>query len=1160
MRWTTWAARVLGLAATLLIGLCSAWSFSPAEALGAAGHELSSSFGPDCTGATKFLEPGAVAVDEVDHEIYVADQSRFVLEIFRCTTSGAEAPFSAGVGAGTNHMGTFQFSPGQAASQIAVSPVSHDFYVASGSSRLQAFHQDGEPAIFTAGPGAGTHELLESPSKGVAVDALGDIYVAEAPVLGVSVGVVRVFAADGEELTSFETNSPQSLAVNSMGDLYVDHLNTRSIEKFVPSSFPVTPTTSYAGTLADPGPDLQVAADPSNDNFYVTRLVRPQNEGSHEGESQIIQFNAEGHQISSFPGAGEPGALVGGTEGLAVDGSSGNVYASEVRFGTAINTQVNTYVPAPLVPPSVGEVSATNITEATAELRAQINPNHFGTRYRFQYLTKEAYLAGNESFVGAAETQTAQTSSAGQFGTVQATVSSLAPETRYIFRVAAENSNNEGSPQYSSVVEGEQGEFRTFPLTSPVLPDGRGYELVSPAAKSGEVFPFDPHQELNGSCKEHGESSPECYPGILSLLMPTQVSTDGNSITYVGGPFHPGLSVEANEYLSQRGESGWTTNGLSGPLFVNSQESQGFRAFSPDLSKSIVYQISPVLSPQAPARGGVGFANLYLRSEDGKLQPLITQAPPNRSAGQQLGNGFVVTFGGGNDGTAGSPAFTHLVFGANDALTPADPGVAPAAPGVGVSENNLYEWSNGNLRLINVRPDGTADPNATIGSGRLLGSAAPDFDHAISEDGSHVFWSDVASGQVFVRIDGKETREVKDSGRYLTASADGGKVLLDDGCLYSIATEGCEDLTDGTGGFEGLVGSDETLSRVYFVDTNALPGSFESPTHEPSAGEDNLYGWHDGTVTFIGTLLSGVSGDNEYGFTPYGVWKPSSSDRVAQVSSDGRYLAFQSKARLTGYNNEGVEGSECIRCSQVYEYDAVTNELHCASCNPTGLRPQGKSSLSLIYSREESLGDLPFQQPHNLSSDGNGRLFFNTGDHLSPRDTNGRVSDVYEWEPSGVGSCARAAGCTSLITGGNSPDDSSFVDSTPNGSDAFFITRQQLVPSDTNDQLDLYDARVGGGASASSAHDCAAEACKGQIASSPPQSSAGSNTFAGSGNVKPTKPRCTGKKNSGKKQKCKNGKKKHKKGKHKKSRHGKANQKKRHARLQADQHGQGGLK
>ena len=100
--------------------------------------------------------------------------------------------------------------------------MSHNFFVADrGAKAIKAFHADGEPAIFTAGPGQGTDELHVAGATGVSVDSAGDIYASENTEI--VEGFVRVFAADGEELTSFETSTPESLAVDSLGDLYIDH-------------------------------------------------------------------------------------------------------------------------------------------------------------------------------------------------------------------------------------------------------------------------------------------------------------------------------------------------------------------------------------------------------------------------------------------------------------------------------------------------------------------------------------------------------------------------------------------------------------------------------------------------------------------------------------------------------------------------------------------------------------------------------------------------------------------------------------------------------------------------------------------------------------------------------------------------------------------------
>jgi hypothetical protein len=73
-----------------------------------------------------------------------------------------------------------------------------------------------------------------------------------------------------------------------------------------------------------------------------------------------------------------------------------------------------------------------------------------------------------------------------------------------------------------------------------------------------------------------------------------------------------------------------------------------------------------------------------------------------------------------------------------------------------------------------------------------------------------------------------------------------------------------------------------------------------------------------------------------------------------------------------------------------------------------------------------------------------------------------------------------------------------FVDATPSGNDAFFITRQQLLPQDKDEQLDLYDARAGGGFSGGGeTTPCGGEACKGSLAAPPVQPSIGSSVFNG---------------------------------------------------------------
>ncbi|HET7484130.1 MAG TPA: hypothetical protein VFJ64_01990, partial [Solirubrobacterales bacterium] len=472
--------------------------------------------------------------------------------------------------------------------------------------------------------------------------------------------------------------------------------------------------------------------------------------------------------------------------------------------------------------------------------------------------------------------------------------------------------------------------------------------------------------------------------------------------------------------------------------------------------------------------------------------------PPSRSPGTGGENPFQIDYAGANAGSEAVPAFTHVIFQANDALTEAVPGIAPKAPTVKAEETDLYEWSNGKLHLVNVLPgNATAAPNAVIGSGSLIADFG--FDHAISDDGSRVFWSTKSDGQVYVREGGTATTKVPDPGKFLTATPDGAKVLLADGKLYDLEAKTTTDLTSGAGGFQGMAGASEDLSRVYFVDTEALtPPEEENAEGEiASKGAFNLYLWKEGAVSFIGALAA--IDNHPAGGVKLSTWAAVPGDRLAKVSADGRFLAFESTAPLTGYDNTVREAAGCAilskegfpGCFEVFEYDALNGSLICVSCNPSGQRPLGTSNLSLINADSEF-----FPQPDNLPPLGEGRLFFESLDTLTPADENGRTQDVYEYEPSGVGGCTRVKGCLSLISSGKGPKDSWFIDASDTGRDAFFATHDQLLPADQNDFMDLYDARAGGGIEEPPLPTpCEGEACPGPVPNPPEAPGAGSSTL-----------------------------------------------------------------
>ena len=203
-----------------------------------------------------------------------------------------------------------------------------------------------------------------------------------------------------------------------------------------------------------------------------------------------------------------------------------------------------------------------------------------------------------------------------------------------------------------------------------------------------------------------------------------------------------------------------------------------------------------------------------------------------------------------------------------------------------------------------------------------------------------------------------------------------------------------------------------------------------------------------------------------------------------------------SRRSLTGYDNRDAISGEPDE--EVYLYDAETNRLLCASCDPTGARPIGQYDpegfpgiaidpakawedrwlAAVIPGWTESGGYLSTgHQPRYL--DESGRLLFTSSDALVPRDVNGR-DDVYEYDPVGVGSCRppsygqgagvvfneKLGGCVGLVSAGTGNTDSLFFDASgkepdgEEGGNVFFTTQDGLVSQDKDGTADMYDARV----------------------------------------------------------------------------------------------------
>ena len=413
------------------------------------------------------------------------------------------------------------------------------------------------------------------------------------------------------------------------------------------------------------------------------------------------------------------------------------------------------------------------------------------------------------------------------------------------------------------------------------LPDGRGYEQVSPENKLGtEVY----QPRVSSSYIGGGIEANRPLESNTETEFTFQAAADGGGLAFVEGPTVGGSEIEGkyggNEYLAKRSADGVWSQTLLTP---GNAPSTIFEAFTPNLATAFVSSLQP-LSPSAPGYGEN--TEFGARSDDtlytvstagGDYIPAFSTKAPFRNV-EEFGtvHGTAKAPGTGFSGCGYSACLdlegvsadhTHLLFAADDALTGASEG-RPAAEGGTNSEfekeNNLYESVSGQLRLVNVLPNGTTHANAAFGGVEKYGynERRPIFSHAISDDGSRIFWTDLSTGHLYMRENGTKTVEISPAGTYETAAPDGSTVFYTNGDLYAYDVENgrTTDLTPGVTVVQ-VVGSSENDEYIYYVN-----------------GEDELALWHDGVSTQITT-------------TPLRVFP--TPQITAEVTPSGQSLVFR---------------------------------------------------------------------------------------------------------------------------------------------------------------------------------------------------------------------------------------------------------------------------
>lgn len=578
-------------------------------------------------------------------------------------------------------------------------------------------------------------------------------------------------------------------------------------------------------------------------------------------------------------------------------------------------------------------------------------------------------------------------------------------------------------------------EFRTGPSAS--LPDCRAYELVTP-------------EELGRSQAITFTTGDKAIP-----------STDGEHLALqTFAPLEPDPSLTGTRVVFSRTGQGWTARSLvtlgAGALRLE------IELLSPDLSQVAFASVSQLNyeeifnAPRAFEAGPIG--NPYT---------LVADTPGE----------YETYFPGANAGTASVPAFTDVL------LESTDHQLLPPGPERTVAEKtepgayDLYDWTGGAFRLVNIESEGSHAKllntcGARLGGGPFATPAGANTPGAVSADGSKIFFT--SCGRVYMRVDGSETVEVsapapgvalnpleRTRAHYNAASADGSEVLFN----------------TGTPLLAGETANEEKLF-IYNTVTQELK-LIKSGVEELNGTAGNAFLLsEDGANVYYNTGESIYRDETQTGKTSFvaAISTPSVAGESSYTTPNGQFLVF-----VSGHDGIEVAGPHGLEHeprgvghNELYRYDATNGSVICVSCG-AGVAPaegEMRESNGVLKTQDET---PPFIQ---MSENGQ-KVFFQTTAQLVPQDTNNPKiqgstgdetpgMDVYEWEADGSEEtpgvlCHVINGCTHLISTGEDVGKSTFLGASEDGSNVFFATAARLVPQATPEFPNIYDARVGGG-------------------------------------------------------------------------------------------------
>jgi hypothetical protein len=806
--------------------------------------------------------------------------------------------------------------------------------------------------------------------------------------------------------------------------------------------------------------------------------------------------------------------------------ANGNETPNTVSYGSYGTDVPFTTLPVPVI---VSQESR-NVTPSAAELLVSVNPEGSDTECVIEYGLTDAY--GTNVPCEPADLGSGSTPVRGKVELAGLTGGATYHWRVVLRSVAAKISGADQTFVYLTGPEVTQdcgNEGSRSEDWSLALPDCRGYEQVTPVFKNGAVI----ERGLFIAATEAASDGSRVMGMSIQGFEGTEASTGSRN-------------TEGDPYMFTRGSGGWVTTPLAPPASVVAANTN--YVFNPNTGTAL-------FGGPASTTGNtpVGGDNFYVRGESGALTEVGPASPAATGATGPVSG----VLGASRDErsfmyTLADPSqewpFDQTRKGAPTLYEYAGPAAEPALVGVSgeagstslVSVCGTTPGAAGSAHFGSMSGDGRVafftalkcgsgsgvNAGVKVAANKLLARVAGDETVLLSgrsetECQSVGCQSSPASAAEFqgASEDGSRafftsTQRLTDSGsedEAASAEVTCRNVGGPNGCnlyMYDFGLPAGRRLVDVSAGdvsgvgprVQGVMAVSPDGSHVYFVARGVLATEPNSQGAHAEKEANNLYVYErdgvypEGHVAFIASLPQSDEGE----------WNTGTGYETARsnVTPDGGVLVFESHGALTLDDTRGVGPA------QIYRYVAASNALSRVSVGQRGFNDNGNAGVAgaRLAEPREYLGNpsvaddgeyVFFESPVGLTAGALNDVPIGADVFNSQTDY---AENVYEWHAGQVFLISDGRDTGAFGTGiANS--DVRLIGADASGANVFFTTADSLIPADTDTQVDIYDARVGGGfPAAAQSRECGGVECRAAGSLAPSLGPPLSGLFEGAGN------------------------------------------------------------